>query len=222
MLTDFVSARHFFCTLQQVLGRSQHAGRAEAALQRIALLKGRLQVGDLARVGQTLDGLHLGAVALGGEHQAAAHNLAVNTHSAGTAYAVLAADMASGEKEVVAQIVNQRLARVDAALHAFTVDRQRNIDGVDHPRASINCFATRRSRTPARCFFVFAVACTSSFGSRSSALTAASTSPAASAASAFLARVGVSPTPKKASRTSDSPLPLPRALAARPTIAWSP
>src|SRR4029079_1667506 len=220
MLTDFIPARHLFCAFQQVLGRGQHAGRAEAALQRIALLKGRLQVGNLAGIGKAFDGLHLGAIALGGQHQATTHNLAVNTHGAGTAHAVLTADMASGEKQVVAQVIDQRLARVDAALHAFTVDRQGDIDGVlAHPRASINWVATRRSRTPARCFFVFAVACTSSFGSRSSAPTAASISPAASAASAFLARVGVLPTPKKASRTSDSPLPLPRALAARPTIA---
>src|SRR5262249_57409542 len=109
---------------------------------------------------------------------------------------MLAADMAAGERKVVAQVVDQRLARVDTALHPFAVYRQRNIDGVAaHPCGSISCFATRRSRTPARCFFVFAVACTSSFGSRSSALTAASISPLASADSAFFGRTGVSPTP---------------------------
>src|SRR5262245_8943190 len=197
MFADFVPARHFFRPFQQILGCGQHSGCTEAALERIALLKGRLQVSDLAGVRKTLDGFYLGAIALGGEHQAAAHDLAVNAHGAGTAYAVLAANMAAGEKQVVAQVVDQRLARIDAALHALTVDRQRNIDGVAaHPRGSISCFATRRSRTPAICFFVFAVACTSSFGSRSSALTAASTSPLASAASAFFGRTGVSPTPK--------------------------
>jgi hypothetical protein len=94
---------------------------------------------------------------------------------------------------------------------------QRNIDGVDHPRASINCFATRRSRTPARCFFVLAVACTRRWV-KIKRLDRRVDIAAASAAWLFRA-VGVSPTPKKASRTSDSPLPLPRALAARPTIA---
>src|SRR5262245_25860044 len=220
MLADFVPARHFFGSFQQILGRRQHAGCTEAALERIALLKGCLEIGNLARVGETFDRFYRGAVALGGEHQAAAHDLAVDAHGAGAAYTVFAADVAPGEKQIVAQVVDQCLARVDTTLHGFAVDHQGNIDGVAvHPRGSISCFATRRSRTPARCFFVFAVACTSSFGSRSSALTAASISPLASAASAFFGRTAVSPTPKNASRTSASPLPLLRALAARPTMA---
>ena len=48
MLADLVPTRHFFCSLQKVLGRSQHAGGAEATLQRIALLKCSLQVSNLA------------------------------------------------------------------------------------------------------------------------------------------------------------------------------
>src|SRR5262245_31993175 len=105
--------------------------------------------------------------------------------------------MAAGQQKVLAQEIDQCLACIHALLHALAVDNDRNIKGVmAHGRSSSSCLATRRSSTPARCFLTFAVACTSSFGSRSSALTAASIFPAASAASAFLARTGVLPTPK--------------------------
>ena len=76
-------------------------------------------------------------------------------HGAGAAHAVLAADMAAGEREVVAQEVDQRLARFDALADALAVDGEGNVEGAfAHVRASINCLATRRSSTPARCFFV--------------------------------------------------------------------
>ena len=143
--------------LQQFLRRRDHAGRAIAALQRVALLEGRLQVGDLAAIGQAFDGLDRGAVALHRQHQAAAHDLAVHPHRAGAADAVLAADMAAGQRKVVAQKIDQRLARFDAFADALAVDGQRNVEGaLAHGRASLNCVATRRSSTPARCFFTAA------------------------------------------------------------------
>ena len=46
------------CWLQQVLRRHQHARRAIAALQRVAVAEGGLQIGDLAAIGQSLDGLN--------------------------------------------------------------------------------------------------------------------------------------------------------------------
>ena len=110
--------------LQQILRRRDHAGRAIAALQRVALLERGLQIGDLARVGQALDGLDLGAVALHRQHQAAAHDLAVDAHGAGAADAVLAADVAAGEAEILAQEIDQRLARLDALGDALAVDGQ--------------------------------------------------------------------------------------------------
>ena len=53
------------------------------------------------------------AVGLHGEHQAGAHRLAVEQHRAGAADAVLAAGMGAGEPELLAQAVEQGLARLD-------------------------------------------------------------------------------------------------------------
>ena len=57
-------------------------------------------------------------------HEAAAHDLAVEPHRAGAAHAVLAADMGAGERQVVAQKVDQRLARFDARKNILAVDAQ--------------------------------------------------------------------------------------------------
>ena len=100
-------------------------------------LEGGLQVGDLARIRQALDGLDRGAVALHGQHQAAAHDLAVHPYRAGAAHAVLAADMASGQRQILAQEIDQRLARFDALADALAVDGEGNVEGeVAHARAS--------------------------------------------------------------------------------------
>ena len=58
VLADFLAARHA-AVAQQLLRGQQHAGRAEAALQRVALLERGLQVGDLAGIRHALDGLDL-------------------------------------------------------------------------------------------------------------------------------------------------------------------
>ena len=124
------SARRRSLPQQQVLRGREHAGRAIAALQRVALLERRLQVGDFAGIRQALDGLDLGAVALHRQHQAAAHDLAVHPHGAGAADAVLAADMAAGERQILAQEIDQRLARLDALSDALAVDGEGNVEGV--------------------------------------------------------------------------------------------
>ena len=183
LLADFLAARHA-AAAQQFLRGQQHAGRTEAALQRVALLEGLLQVGDLAGVRHAFDGLDRGAVALRRQHQAAAHDHAVDPHRAGAADAVLAADMAAGQHEIVAQEIDQGLARIDRLGDGLAVHRQRDVAAMlAHGRASMSCFATRRSSTPARCFLVAPVACTSSDGSRSeaSACTASSMLPSVSA-----------------------------------------
>src|SRR5262245_55489887 len=220
VLADRLARRHA-AAAQQLLRGQQHARRAVAALQRVAPLERVLQVGDLARIGDAFDGLHARAVALGGERQAAAHDDAVEAHRARPAHAVLAPDVAAGEPEVVAQEVDQRPTRLHGLAHLLAVHGEHDIDGRSAHDASRSCAATRRSSTPARCRFTVADACTSSVGLRSpaSAVTASSTLPDASAASALRARTGVAPTPKKASRTSRSAVPSASALAASPTMA---
>ena len=92
---------------QQVLRRDQHARRAVAALQRIALAERVLQIGDLAAVGQPFDRFHCTTIRLHGQRQAGAHDLAIEAHGAGAADAMLATDMGAGETEVVAQEVGE-------------------------------------------------------------------------------------------------------------------
>ena len=62
------------------------------------------------------------------EHQAGAHRLAVEDDGAGAADAVLAADMRAGLAAVVADRIDQRLARLDADVVLAAVDRQRDVD----------------------------------------------------------------------------------------------
>ena len=76
-----------------------------------------LQLRELARVRQPFDRVHAPAVGLHREHEAAAHDLAVHAHGAGAAHAVLAADVRAGEAQLLAQEVDQVLARRDAPRH---------------------------------------------------------------------------------------------------------
>src|SRR5262249_13801543 len=157
-----------------------HAGRTVAALQRIAGLEGGLQIGDLAQVRYTLDGLDTRAIALHREHEAAAHDHAIDAHRAGAAHAVLAADMAAGEAQVLAQEIDQGRARIDALAHLLPVDSDGDVmKALAHDRPSISSPATRLSNTCASCRFTAPVACTSSGGSTSvaTALAAPTTSP---------------------------------------------
>ena len=127
MLADGVAAR-YAAARQQLVGADQHARRAIAALQGVALLERALQIGDRTGVGQALDRLHLRAVALHGEHQTAADDLAVEQHRAGAADAMLAADMGAGERKIVAQEVDQRLARFNPRRNRLAVHAQLDVE----------------------------------------------------------------------------------------------
>ncbi len=72
----------------------------------------------------------LGAVEAGGQHQAAAHDLAIHPHRAGAADAMLAAGMRAGQAEVEAQEVDQVPPRLDAARHALAIDRQGDVQAL--------------------------------------------------------------------------------------------
>src|SRR5687768_624924 len=100
-------SRRLFIAANQVLGSYQHPWRAEAALQRIAAVKGGLELFKLLGVRKSLDGVDPAAVCLHGEHQAAAHDLAVHAHRAGAADAVLAAEVRAGQPELLAQEIDE-------------------------------------------------------------------------------------------------------------------
>ena len=118
----------------EVLRRDQHAGRAEAALQRVPAVEGLLPLGELAGVRQALDGVDTPAVGLHREHEAAANDPAVHAHRARPAHAVLAADVRASEPQFLAQEVDQVLACGDAARDGRPVDRQRCFQRLLHLR----------------------------------------------------------------------------------------
>ncbi len=86
------------------------------------LAEALLQRGQVVIVGEPLDRHHLGAVGLHRQHQAGAHRGAVDDHGAGAAHAVLAAEVSSGEPQLVAQAIRQRHARLDLDFHLLAVD----------------------------------------------------------------------------------------------------
>src|SRR5712672_866636 len=128
MLADFLAVR-FALLLQQILRGHQHARRAVAALKGVAVTKGSLEIGDLTAVGQSLDGFDRCAMRLHREHQAGAHDLAIDTHGAGPANTVLAADMGTGQFQMLAQKIREIDARQYMRLDALAIDFERDGHG---------------------------------------------------------------------------------------------
>jgi hypothetical protein len=77
---------------------------------------------------------------------------------------MLAADVTAREREPLAQKIDERRACIDPLGHLLAVYLERNLmETFFHARRSrvcgaVSCFATRRSRTPARCSFTAAEA----------------------------------------------------------------
>src|SRR5215831_1040847 len=114
-------ARHCPAAPHQFVGRQQHAGRAEAALRGVARDELALQLRDLAAIGQPLDGIHGLAGNLRRQREAAARDAAVDHHGACAADPVLAAEMGSGQLQLLAQEVGEVLARLDPPLQRLAV-----------------------------------------------------------------------------------------------------
>src|SRR5438045_2819510 len=97
----------------------QHSRCAVAALEGVMVAEGLLQRRQLPVLAQALDRLDRGAVGLDGQQHAALHELPVHDHRARAAVARVAADVAAGQVEVVADEVDEQLARLD---FAFVLD----------------------------------------------------------------------------------------------------
>ena len=92
------------------------------------------------------------------QHQAGAHDLAVNAHRARAANAVLAADMRAGQFQMLAQKICQIKPRQHESIDTLAVDVERNGDGsrqVSAPASSSgresNAATHRDNNTFARC-----------------------------------------------------------------------
>src|SRR6266700_743856 len=118
--------------LQRIGGQHQEAGRAEAALQPVMRDEGALQRMQRVAGGETLHGANLAALRLHREHQAGAHRVIVEDHRAGSADAVLAADMGAGLPAILADRIDQRLARLHPDGVIAPIDGERDIDLFTH------------------------------------------------------------------------------------------
>src|SRR5215468_4857055 len=108
---------------QQRARAHQHAGRAEPALQAVALPEPLLQRMQRAAGGEALDGLDRRAVGLDREHGAALDRLAVEADRARAAARGVAADVRAGQAERLADEVDEQQAGLDRAGLLLAVDR---------------------------------------------------------------------------------------------------
>jgi hypothetical protein len=103
--------------------RHDHAGRAEAALQRVILVKRLLHRMQRVALRQALDGDHLAVLAGERQHRARFHADTVEMHRAAAALAGVAAHMGAGEAQMLAQELNQQGASLHLAGNALAVHR---------------------------------------------------------------------------------------------------
>ena len=82
---------------------------------------------QLLAAGESLDGGDLGALGGDGQSQARVDRAAVDEHRAGAALAVIAALLGPGQRQILAQRVEQRHAQVDAQAPVPTVDAQDHV-----------------------------------------------------------------------------------------------
>ena len=97
---------------QDVARHDQHARRAEAALQGVALVEMLAQHFHRRIVCAALERLNRAAVAHDRKSQARARGLSIHSDRAGAAGAVLAAEMRRGQPAAIAQEIGQRLTRL--------------------------------------------------------------------------------------------------------------
>src|ERR1700682_3037407 len=187
------------------------------------------------RVGRNAFDRHdLVAVGLHREHQARSRRIAVEQYSAGTAHAMLAAEMGAGEAELMTQEIRQRHAHRHGCLVVLAVDGDGDVSRLAHgllraPMRSCALRSARRDSTVANCCRYEAGAWMSSMASRlrnisqiSRSRFSATISPI-SARSTSPARTGAGPMPPN---VSDARVTLPflssSISAAAETMAKSP
>src|SRR5205085_11162 len=94
--------------------------------------EGALQRMEIVRRAEPLDGPDLASLRLHRKHQARAYRLVVKNDRAGTTDSVLAADVGAGLTAIVADGVDQRLARLDPDRVVTTIDVEDDVDFFVH------------------------------------------------------------------------------------------
>ena len=100
----------------------QHAGGAEAALEAVFLHEALLERAHAVGAGEPLDRADLGAVGLDGQDGARLGGHAVDQHGARAAVRGVAPDVGAGEREFVADQVDEEQAGVDLARVRLAID----------------------------------------------------------------------------------------------------
>src|SRR3954471_5118047 len=199
-LADLVVGRPRIA-VEQSLRAHQHPGSAIPALQCVVVRERLLQRMQLV-VGrrESFDGLDLRAVGLDREQHAALDQRAVVDHRARAAVAGVAADVAAGQVEVVADEVDQEAPRLHLALVRLAVHRHgdRLARLRFHQPLSVACLTARTATISARWRRYSLDACTSDGGSRFAPRTASRT--AASSVDEGCRRTGTASTQPIASR----------------------
>ena len=99
-----------------------HAGRAVPALECVVVVEGLLHGVQLAVPLEALDGEHLGAVGLDGQHRAGLHAHPVEVNGARPAVARVAADHRARLAEPFTQVLDEQHAGLDVVLVDEAVD----------------------------------------------------------------------------------------------------
>jgi hypothetical protein len=130
--------------LDELRSGNQYPWGAESALQRVVLVELALQLPDRTGTGKPFDRFDHTAVHLCSEHEAAPHDLPIDTNGARTAHAVFAAKVRPRQAELFAQEADKMLPYLDAAAHASAVDRHGHIDPLAHDRWLDGCVGVSR------------------------------------------------------------------------------
>ena len=138
---------------EEVGGRHQDAGGAEAALHGVMPPEGLLEDAELALSDETFDRAHRRAVALDRELRAAAYGPSVDHHGAGAAHAVLAADVRAVQAQFVTQEIREQPARLRLTNPGLAVHFKRHDVtriGFQSPHVRSLAWPRRPRRSPAR------------------------------------------------------------------------
>src|SRR5262249_35550248 len=141
---DDLLARRLALSCQEILGRQEDPGRAEAALEGVMPIERGLQGRELAGAREPFHGNELRSVHLSGEQQARADGRAIEPDRARAADAVLAPDVGSREPEAVANEVREQEARLHLLAVAAAVHRDADRD---HAARSLARATARSTRT---------------------------------------------------------------------------
>ena len=111
----------------------QHARRAEAALQAVLVAERLLKRMECA-VGRrkSFDCDECRTVSLNGKHEARSRWHAIDDDGAGSAYAMLAAEMSPGQAEILTKKIAEVLSHFNVATVADTVDGQGDLSSRGH------------------------------------------------------------------------------------------